>query len=291
MPCPQCGGQTRQPLAPGFWRCESLITVTENRLVPDPGMHPALGLLVPMPFSYQVECNHHYQEATSEIGAGMTESCALCTLFAVGHCAECLRPICGRPAHSGFRGDRLLCRDHYLEVDRLARLRADEEAERERMRRETKKTEDEETERAKQARHEAKLDEKRAVWGPEGAIRNKITQIDRKLSKYPSADRRRFPWFRWIAISTILAAIGVSVLWDTTAPLGGQSIPRLLIIPSLLFVGVLTFAILDSKAMEATILKLYRQREMLSKRVGCGDAKCQRCLLPSPPERRKGRSG
>lgn len=43
----------------------------------------------------------------------MVEACE-CGTFAVGRCAECREPVCGR--HSAMHDEQLLCREHAAEA-------------------------------------------------------------------------------------------------------------------------------------------------------------------------------
>jgi hypothetical protein len=95
MPCPNCGGSERVPLAPGYWECMTMIT--KERIG-----HPA-GYSNPIPLPHQEPCGAHYQE---EPPGKVSESCA-CGVFAIGRCQTCERPVCGR--HSDLVGGKLLC--------------------------------------------------------------------------------------------------------------------------------------------------------------------------------------
>jgi hypothetical protein len=80
--CPRCGGEARSPIAPGYWRCESVTDFY------DPNMPYNRGRRV---------CGTEYQEGSP----GATESCR-CGTFAIGRCGNCGNPSCGR--HSKLDG-------------------------------------------------------------------------------------------------------------------------------------------------------------------------------------------
>ncbi len=58
MTCPSCGGNSRTPIAPGFFRCTSLVTTRTG----GPGLtNPRLG---PPVIDATMECGQDYQEGT-----------------------------------------------------------------------------------------------------------------------------------------------------------------------------------------------------------------------------------
>lgn len=80
LSCPRCGGEARSPIAPGYWRCESVTDF----------YHPD------MPYGRGIRvCGTEYQEGDSRTAA----SCA-CRTFAIGTCGNCGTPVCGK--HSGL---------------------------------------------------------------------------------------------------------------------------------------------------------------------------------------------
>lgn len=113
MVCPSCNGSERRAIAPGFWECTSTITdevrVGDEWQPAGPG-----GQMVPVaPRFEQTErpCGHRYQDAAgvSEEGqyASGPQTCGLCTVFAIGLCAECRQPICGD--HLAREADQAFC--------------------------------------------------------------------------------------------------------------------------------------------------------------------------------------
>jgi hypothetical protein len=102
--CPICGGNDRVPLAPGFWRCESIVTDYQTGLIPAPGYPPAFQMKVPMAVPRQRVCGHEYHEASGL--EGEMQYCA-CGTGAIGRCAIDHRPVCGY--HSKMRDGRRLC--------------------------------------------------------------------------------------------------------------------------------------------------------------------------------------
>jgi hypothetical protein len=114
MTCPSCGGNSRTPIAPGFYRCTSLVTTRTG----GPGLtNSRIG---PPVIDTTTECGQEYQEGQSS-GAALTCNCGT---FAIGLCAEDGKPICG--THSALFHGRRLCSDCWHAADRR---RADIEAE------------------------------------------------------------------------------------------------------------------------------------------------------------------
>jgi hypothetical protein len=108
MACPVCGGTARSPIAPGYWRCITLVEKEElagTAGAADPWLGPTI-------IRSMRECGHEY----AEIGAGMHGSVCTCGTFAIGLCKECSRPICG--THSGMWEGVRLCGDHLRERQR-----------------------------------------------------------------------------------------------------------------------------------------------------------------------------
>lgn len=102
MACPLCGGASRSPIAPGYWRCTSLV----EELAPGPGLiNAALG---PPVFRTTRECRNEYAEGTGTQGL-----ICPCGTFAIGLCKECSLPVCGE--HSAILVDARLCGNHYHE--------------------------------------------------------------------------------------------------------------------------------------------------------------------------------
>jgi hypothetical protein len=99
VPCPSCGGSSRRELAPGFFRCQTMLT----GLAPT-GAHPS-GSQGPTEHPYSYECGATYQEALRSLELGLCYVCA--SLGAVGLCAECRRATCG--VHGEIRPDGLWC--------------------------------------------------------------------------------------------------------------------------------------------------------------------------------------
>jgi hypothetical protein len=114
--CPVCRGNERSPLAPGFWRCESIVTDYQVGVVPAPGYPPAFQMKVPMAFPHQRVCGHEYHEA-SRLDEGEMQYCA-CGTGAIGRCAIDHRQVCGY--HSKMRGGRRLCDECAARFDRAA---------------------------------------------------------------------------------------------------------------------------------------------------------------------------
>ncbi len=97
MACPRCGGISREPIAPGYWRCLSLVTVAG----PGPGLtNPTGG---PLHIAATNLCGCEYQD-----GPGPTADTCHCGTFAIGFCHTCHTAVCG--THSTMSQDsRRLC--------------------------------------------------------------------------------------------------------------------------------------------------------------------------------------
>jgi hypothetical protein len=81
VPCPNCAGEDRTPLAPGYFRCESLnlVGLTQDN----------------QPVAYS--CGYEYHE-----GSGLGVPCFF-GMYAVGRCSVCSAPMCGD--HRSRRGN------------------------------------------------------------------------------------------------------------------------------------------------------------------------------------------
>jgi hypothetical protein len=106
--CPRCGGTDREPLAPGYWRCTSEVTVEQIIAAPDPAFG---GEIRPRPVSSSETCGRDYQEASASV-ASMPQ--CTCGTFAVGTCSTCSAPVCG--LHSDVFDGRRLCTFHFREA-------------------------------------------------------------------------------------------------------------------------------------------------------------------------------
>jgi hypothetical protein len=99
MTCPRCGGSIRDLLAPGFYRCRSVVaTHTGGPGLTDPSLGPPV-------ITTETVCGHEYQPDAAFDAAGTRIECP-CGTFAIGHCHDCRRPVCGE--HSEM-SDRRLC--------------------------------------------------------------------------------------------------------------------------------------------------------------------------------------
>lgn len=115
MHCPVCGGDRRDPVAPGYWRCASVVTETAWTTGPDPRYPPSMGVMGPIPTEVQRICGHEYHEANpGDDAMGDRESCS-CGIFAIGRCAECQQPLCGR--HGADRKQRFVCQRCRVRLD------------------------------------------------------------------------------------------------------------------------------------------------------------------------------
>lgn len=89
MACPQCGGQSRRQIAPGFYECTTELQI--SGYAPVPG---ATGAPVPLQPHFSVAvCGNQYQEASPAPGTA-AETCS-CSVFAIGRCSRCSTPLCG----------------------------------------------------------------------------------------------------------------------------------------------------------------------------------------------------
>lgn len=95
MACPSCGGSDRDLIAPGFYRCASMVEVRTG----GPGLtDPTKG---PQVLVSYVVCSHQYQEGSA------TGLACTCGTFAIGRCAVCGSPVCGD--HSRLSERQRLC--------------------------------------------------------------------------------------------------------------------------------------------------------------------------------------
>ena len=98
--CPRCGGSDRQAIAPGYWRCRSLVIET----VGGPGLtKPGSG---PPVIERSEICGFEYQE-----GSPASASKCFCGMFAIGECHDCKKPLCGN--HGGRARGLFLCGEHF----------------------------------------------------------------------------------------------------------------------------------------------------------------------------------
>lgn len=111
MNCPGCNGTNVRALAPGFYECESLIEEFHVQRQPAAPGHPygAFGFTDQTSVTTRV-CGHRFQMAVAMAGAPTCE----CGTFAIGACAECSKPVCGRRTCGDFDdiSNKLLCREH-----------------------------------------------------------------------------------------------------------------------------------------------------------------------------------
>lgn len=124
MGCPHCGSAEREPIAPGFWRCTSVSTHTERRLVGVDGNIP-----IYQDFSVSRVCGTEYQELTGDM-SGRVAVCD-CGTFAIGRCSDCDRNVCGSEACSTMHEGKRRCQDCMAprrRVEAEARARAEAEA-------------------------------------------------------------------------------------------------------------------------------------------------------------------
>lgn len=99
MPCPQCGGNARRELAPGFFECQTILTGQAPT-----GAHPS-GSQGPTERVYSYQCGATYPEAAPSTGLGLCYVCG--SLGAIGVCVECRRPVDG--VHGQIRSNGLWC--------------------------------------------------------------------------------------------------------------------------------------------------------------------------------------
>jgi hypothetical protein len=88
--CPTCGGTRRRTLAPGFFECQSPVTVVQR----GPGFGPPpTGQFGPATIMSSTTCGIRYQEGGTVSGVMLCSS--NCGRFSVGLCAHCGQPVCG----------------------------------------------------------------------------------------------------------------------------------------------------------------------------------------------------
>ena len=125
MPCPTCGGNEREPLAPTYWRCISTVYETASQITQDYSTPPHLGIV--RPYQYQVArpCGEEYHEIGSfPVNLGLCK----CNTWAIGLCSVDSEPVCGY--HSSLVDGRRLCDQHGREhVRDVAQIKARQEIE------------------------------------------------------------------------------------------------------------------------------------------------------------------
>lgn len=131
MACPSCSGTQREPIAPGYWRCTSLIA---RKSVVDVHPYPELRDVLPiqgLPAIEQVSyspCGYAYPEGDGSMSSA--QPCR-CGLFSIGACARCGILACG--AHGRLVGELFLCAEHAHAEEQVrqqaARLSAEQERE------------------------------------------------------------------------------------------------------------------------------------------------------------------
>lgn len=107
MVCPTCGGSERMELAPGYYRCSSVVV---DRFGGPGQTDPRRG---PMVIEKPRICGAEYQEGTPS----MSDVTCWCGTFPVGRCTRCEVPVCGYHSDMSDRGR--LC-GNCLESDRNA---------------------------------------------------------------------------------------------------------------------------------------------------------------------------
>jgi len=89
MPCPSCGGNSRKPIAPGYWECMTVIDdpaiVKSAWDVADPWRAATFP---------KRPCGHRYREGPSV----PSEPCR-CGIYSIGRCGRCNDPFCGNHGH------------------------------------------------------------------------------------------------------------------------------------------------------------------------------------------------
>lgn len=113
MSCPSCGGTDREPIAPGWWRCTSRVTIA----APGPGLGaPPTGQFGPEHLEATAVCGRQYAERTGNEDHGPLCDCGT---FAIGICKECGRDVCGECSVRSTDGR--VHRSHVIERERTQR--------------------------------------------------------------------------------------------------------------------------------------------------------------------------
>lgn len=113
--CPTCGGQDREPIAPGYWRCTTVRTVTEaNPGASGFGAPHHVRASIPPTVERRITCNERYYEGAPASDAALCH----CRTYAIGFCTECGDPVCG--LHSDLWEGRRVCSD---DAERLEQTR------------------------------------------------------------------------------------------------------------------------------------------------------------------------
>lgn len=252
MPCPNCGGNSREVIAPGFWLCTSPIPVG----TPGPGL---LGLPGPPVAHIMTPCGKEYQEVDADMGP--TPLCS-CGTYSIGQCMTCRRPVCGSRTCSTVRTGRRVCTACHAEEVRVESTRL--------------AVEREEVRGAEERSHKTAVDRQRALYGPEAPIRQRIQE----LSKHRSPRFRTFG----STVATVSVA-GQIITWIAFAEvyLHGSSQPpqgaaMTWLIASLVISGAIVLLLyLRDAAMRRQYSSAQREIAILRGQLGCGRRGCNRC--------------
>lgn len=115
MGCPECGGKSRQLVAPGYWECTSSVV----KIVPT-GAHPSGAFGAPERAASFV-CGRRYQD-----GPAATSELCSCGTLALGYCRACNRAVCHD--HSGVKTGQRMCTDCELAHETREAIRIEEHA-------------------------------------------------------------------------------------------------------------------------------------------------------------------
>jgi hypothetical protein len=99
MPCPRCGGISRNSIAPGYWQCTAVIDDPASPRSAWDDADPWRAATHPTR-----PCGHRYEEGTT-----FSADPCRCGIHSIGRCVRCDRPVCG--FHGGLYEDALHCDD------------------------------------------------------------------------------------------------------------------------------------------------------------------------------------
>jgi hypothetical protein len=259
--CPSCGGHEREPVAPGYWRC---TTVLAERI---PTGAPPSGRFGPPFIQNSFRCGREYAEGSN----AMTPSCAYCTTDSIGSCGQCGKRICGDC--SGRYSDQRLC------VVCIGQRNVEAEAHRQRGLAAQKSQEEE--------GHANLLAERRRAYGNEADIKRRISDL--QVSPDWRRKRRNGPidsvhsassWVLWILLFQIPTWVTYNLVFKHQHPAH--------IVGLIWFLSWIVLMVLIIQSWRASIRasdlrqsRLHAEATELRNQLGCGDQHCQQCNVSS----------
>lgn len=256
MNCPQCGGSSRRPIAPGYWECTS----TSTAVVPT-GLHPS-GIHGPTERYVEVGCAHRYQDGRDE--ASSHAPVCECGTYAIGECAECDIPVCGDC--SGLWGPRRLC-SLCFEEQRSEQVAA--ESQRLAAQAEAKAA----VESAEAQKHAALVSARVARAGGSAAIAEAAERLSRTRDRHPYFDEPRLGL--WFFIGLVIGAVPGTL---AVAALGPDWVGWVVMLATGVAFPIIAGTLYDRRLRLRS--RLYEEELNIREQATCGVTGCVRC--PSP---------